>query len=70
MKFYTAILFMVLSFTSLAAPQKVMLITNDIDTNLITISVDENDQGFKNIQKIETDVNKMVVDNKVFNALS
>lgn len=61
MKLYTAAIILLLSLKSFAGSQKVMLITNDIDTNLVTISVNSNDQTFKSIHKVETSLDKKVV---------
>lgn len=67
MKKITTALFLLLSFTSFAGSQKVMLITNDIDTNLVTISVDDVDGKFKTIHKVETTSDNKIVDDSTFN---
>lgn len=67
MKCLTAALVLMLSISSFAGSQKVMQITNDIDTNLVTISIEDLDQSFKNIRKIETTADKKVLDNSTYN---
>ncbi len=54
MKFALLGLLLVLSFSAFAGSQKLLVITNNIDTNIVTITLNDNSAGkFVSIDKVE-----------------
>lgn len=67
MKSFVATLVFVLSFSAFARTQKVMTITNDIDTNSVSISLNDDGEQFKSIYQIETTASGDVVKEATYN---
>lgn len=67
MKSFFATLVFVLSFSAFAKAQKVITITNDIDTNVVTISLNEDNEKFKNIHQIEKNAAGATTKDEIYN---
>ena len=67
MKVTISMLVLLFSLNSLAASQTALTITNDIDTNIITISVEDNDGKLTSVRKVEKKQTGLMVDDLKFN---
>ena len=67
MKFALLSLLLVLSFSAFAGSQKLLVITNNIDTNIVTITLNDNSAGkFISINRLEKTAEGALVNDETF----